>query len=332
MEIFPAQYSTLSSTALQKYIANSYELPVTQCKYLLRGVSDTYVIYAGNDKFIFKVYRSCHRSFNEIESEIELLDSLKEGGVKVAFAIADKNGGYIQRFNAAEGERYGVLFIFAPGKVSLVPNELELNAIAREMAKIHNITAGMELKYPRIVYDIDTILLNPLKILDPAFIDFPEGLAYLRETAKLVIVKMKQIDTSKFSYGYCHYDLLPKNFHFDDDGSITFFDFDWAGKGYLANDIMTFFFQYYWLTYYKKITAEDAQKAFETFVAAYRQIRLLADEELAAIPYLWFSFMVFGTAFQYEHFDDFSNYYFNTRYLKERIEMIKQLVEWHCIF
>jgi Ser/Thr protein kinase RdoA (MazF antagonist) len=332
MEIFPAQYSTLSSRALQKHINDNYSLEVTRCQYLLRGVSDTYVIHTVQSKFILKVYRSCHRSFNEIESEIELLNRLKEGGVKVAFAVADKNGGYIQRFNAAEGERYGVLFIFAPGKVSLVPNEPELNAIGREMARIHNITAGMELKYPRIVYDIETTLINPLKILDPAFVDFPEGLAYLRETAKLVIAKMEQVDTSKFSYGYCHYDLLPKNFHFDEDDSITFFDFDWAGKGYLVNDIMTFFFQYHWRIYHKSMTDEDAQKAFDIFISAYRKLRPLSDEELAAIPYLLFNFQVFGLAFQYINFDDMTNYYFNTRYLKDRIEMIRQLVEKYCVF
>ncbi len=332
MKVFPAQYSTLSSIALQKHITNSYKLTVTRCKYLLRGVSDTYVVYTDADKFIFKVYRSCHRSFNEIESEIELLNRLKTGGVKVAWPVSDNNGGFIQRFNAAEGDRFGVLFIFAPGKTIPLPADTELNSIAVAMAGIHNITAGMELKHKRIVYDIDSTLINPLKVLESAFADFPEGYAYLTNTADLVIDKMKKFDTGKFSYGYCHYDLLPKNFHFDDDGNITFFDFDWAGKGYLVNDLMTFFFQYYWLVYYKKITAEDAQKAFNTFVAAYRQVRHLSDEELAAIPYLWFNFMVFGTAFQYEHYDDFSNFYFNTRYLKERIEMIKQLVEWYCVF
>src|SRR5260221_8371875 len=129
MKVFPAQYSTLSSIALQKHITNSYKLTVTRCKYLLRGVSDTYVVYTDADKFIFKVYRSCHRSFNEIESEIELLNRLKTGGVKVAWPVSDNNGGFIQRFNAAEGDRFGVLFIFAPGKTIPLPVDMDLNSI-----------------------------------------------------------------------------------------------------------------------------------------------------------------------------------------------------------
>jgi len=332
MDIFPAQYSTLSSKALQQYISDYYDLTVTRCQYLLRGVSDTYVIHTDQTKFILKVYRSCHRSYNEIESEIELLNRLKEGGVKVAHALADKKGNYVQRFNAAEGERFGVIFIFAPGKTSPVLSEKELNTLGSEVAKIHNITAGLELQHRRIVYDINSTLINPLKVLEPAFADFPEGYMYLKETTGKVKAKLAQFDTARFSYGYCHYDLLPKNFHFDEDSNVTFFDFDWVGKGYLVNDIMTFFFQYYWLVNYKKISAEDAQWAFDTFIAAYRQVRNLSDEELAAIPYLWFGFMVFGTAFQYENYDDMTNTYFNTRYLKERIEMIKQVAEGHCTF
>ncbi|HEY2580255.1 MAG TPA: phosphotransferase [Mucilaginibacter sp.] len=332
MDIFPAQYSTLSSKALQNYIAESYKLAVTRCKYHLRGVSDTYIVFTEDAKFIFKVYRSSHCTYDEIEGEIELLNLLKAEGVNVAWPVPDNNGDYIQKLNAAEGERYGVLFIFAPGKTSVILSDSELNTLGYAMARIHNITAGIQLKHKRIVYDIETTLINPIKTLEPAFVDFPEGHAYLRETAVLVEDKIKQFDGSKFSYGYCHYDLLPKNFHFDTDGSITFFDFDWVGKGYLVNDVMTFFFQYYWLVYFKKMTYEDAEKAFGIFVAAYRQVRPLSDSELKAIPYLWFSFMLYGTAFQYEHYDDFSNQFFNTRYLKDRVEMIRWFVERYCTF
>jgi len=42
--------------------------------------------------------------------------------------------------------------------------------------------------------------------------------------------------------------------------------------------------------------------------------------------------MVCGLAFQYDIYHDFSNYFFNTRYLKERIEMIKYFVERYCVF
>jgi len=285
MKTFPAQYSTLSSTALKNYLTDHYQLTVTQCKYLLRGVSDTYIASTANDKFIFKVYRSGYRTHSEIAGEIELLNLLKSEGVKVAWPVADVKGEQIQKFDAAEGERFGVLFIFAPGKPVGVLSDKELKTVGYAMAGMHDITAGITLKHPRITYDIDSTLINPLKVLVPAFADFPEGHAYLSETAALVIKKIEQFDTGKFSYGYCHYDMLPKNFHFDEDGSITFFDFDWMGKGYLVNDLMTFYFQYFWMVYFKKQTDQEAQKAFDTFVAAYREVRALIDEELAAIPY-----------------------------------------------
>jgi Ser/Thr protein kinase RdoA (MazF antagonist) len=331
MEIFPVQYSTLSSSALQKYLAGSYGVPVNKCKYLLRGVSDTYVVHTDNDKYIFKIYRDSHRSFNEIAGEVELLNLLKNKGAKVAWPVADRDGNYIQPFNAPEGIRHGVLFIFAPGKNIVQPGERELNTIGFEMARIHNITSAIELQYPRGVYDIETTLIKPFKVIEPAFADFPEGYTYLKDIASRVINKMAGFDAAKFSYGYCHYDMLPKNFHFDEDGNITFFDFDFAGKGYLVNDLMTLYFNYFWLVYYQKMTAEHAQTDFNTFVAAYRRVRPLSGEELAAIPCLGIMFLIFFLQFQYENYDDMTNYYFNTRFLKERVDMIKKWVEWYWV-
>ncbi|GAB3926082.1 hypothetical protein [Larkinella terrae] len=41
---------------------------------------------------------------------------------------------------------------------------------------------------------------------------------------------LDQVNTLGLLTGYCHFDLLPKNMHFEGD-SVTYFDFDFMGYG-----------------------------------------------------------------------------------------------------
>lgn len=120
MNIFPAQYSTLSAAALKDYLITAYQLnPSTTCRLLIRNVSDTYILENPQQKYIFKIYRDAHRKRNEIEAEVELLNILKANGNSVSWPVTDVEGKQIQQLNAIEGVRNGVLFSFAEGKVIL---------------------------------------------------------------------------------------------------------------------------------------------------------------------------------------------------------------------
>ena len=332
MTIFPTQYSLLSSTALGQYLEDAYGLNGMTCKLLVHNVSDTYVLENENQKFIFKVYRDAHRKADEIKAEVELLNILKENDAKISYPITDLKGGQIQSFNAAEGTRYGILFSFANGKPTLDYNESRLRAIGREMAAIHNVTANLNLVHFRRTYDIETTLIQPLEYIRPAFSELPEDYAWLQNTTEKVSEKIKEFDTAKFSYGICHYDLLPHNFNFDEQDNITFFDFDFAGKGFLANDLMTFFMHFFFDVNFKKLTQEEANQKFEIFLTAYREVRQVTDEEIEAIPYLGFAFWLFFLQFYQLHFDDWSNTFFNLRFKKERMGWIRNWVEFYCKF
>jgi len=324
MNIFPAQYSTLSSAALKDSLEKSYLFKGMTCRLLIRNVSDTYILENSSSKYIFKIYRDAHRKLEEIKGEVELLNILARKGAKVSYPIKDRNGEQIQMFNAAEGIRYGVLFTYARGRVVNDMNAEQLDTLGREMAVIHNITSAIDLKYHRKGYSIDTTITQPLKTIKPAFNELEPEYAYLINTADKVIAKLGQFNLSGFSYGYCHYDFLPKNFHFSEDGDITFFDFDFAGKGYLANDITTFYIHYFLEVNFNKITQGGADNAFNVFLESYRKVRPLADDEIKAIPYLGFAFWVFYLGFQYENFDDWSNIFFGNKFLKDRVALIKK--------
>jgi len=332
MTIFPTQYSLLSSTALGSYLEKVYGFDEMTCKLLIHNVSDTYILEDQTQKFIFKIYRDAHRKADEIKAEVELLRILKERDTKVSYPIADLKGFYIQSFNAAEGTRHGILFSFAVGKPTLDYNENRLQIIGREMAAIHNITANIKLVHSRRTYDVETTLVQPLDYIKSAFSELPEDYAWLQMTTQKVIEKIKAFDTTKFSYGYCHYDFLPHNFHFDEQDNITFFDFDFAGKGFLANDLMTFFMHFFFEVNFKKLTQEQADEKFNVFITAYREVRPVSEEELEAIPYLGFAFWTFFLQFYQMHFDDWSNTFFGPRFKKERMGWIRNWVKFYCKF
>lgn len=332
MQIFPTRYSTLSADALNEHIAAAYGLTDTTCKLLIRNVSDTYLLESHDEKYIFKIYRDAHRQLEEIKAELEILNILKVAGAKVAAPLTDLQQQQIQQFQAAEGIRNGVLFEFAAGQVVTDMNEEQLRTVGREIAVIHQETAKMNLNHPRNSYNITTTLTQPLETLAPYFKDMQEEYLWLKETAQQVIEKLNGMDTPAFSSGYCHYDFLPKNFHFDQGHNVTFFDFDFAGKGYLVNDLMTLYVHFFLHTEAKRTTPEQAAFDFETIVKAYREVRPLSDAELAAIPYLGYQFWLFYMEFHYLNFEDWSNFFLTPRFMKDRVALMKRWVNRYCDF
>ena len=334
MKLFPTQYSTLSSTALNERISKAYHVPDTQTKLLLRGVSDTYLVTSPSSQYIFRAYRHGHRSLNEIKAEVELLNILRENEAKVSYPIADTAGDYIQKFNTGEGPRYGVLFSYAEGKASNDLTENQLKTVGREMARNHHITSTIALVHYRPEYSVSTTIHEPLQTLEAAFreYDYTAGYQYLKNVAQKAIRTIELMPTDQFSYGYCHYDYLPKNFHFNDRDEFTLFDFDFAGKGYLVNDLMSFQVHYFFQILYGGMSQEESAHCMQVFIEAYREIRDISDEELAAIPCLGIMFWIFYLAVQYKGYDDFSNNYFNQTYLKKWVSWIEQWENIYCDF
>jgi Ser/Thr protein kinase RdoA (MazF antagonist) len=298
--IFPATYSTLCPEALSALISEKYEAENVQCKFLVRGVGDTYLVESSKGRFIFRAYRSSHRNLSQIKEEVALLLTLKQQEVSVSYPITDISGNTIQKIEAVEGERYAVLFSYAPGNTVKTLNENQLHNFGREMARFHNVSSNLQPETDRWNFDFETLLFNPLKRLQTAFSEDVEGYEWLVQTAKQVVQKLSQLDSARFSKGYCHFDFLPKNFHFDGD-SITFFDFDFMGYGWLVNDMMSFWQHTTLDVYAGRMTQEQADHSFALFLDAYQEVRSVSEQELAAIPYLSLGFWLFYMGFHTTH-------------------------------
>jgi Ser/Thr protein kinase RdoA (MazF antagonist) len=233
-------------------------------------------------------------------AEIELLLAAKEAGVSVSYPIADRTGTVLQSFAAVEGERHAVLFSYAPGHAASILDEAQLRMLGREMARFHNVSAAVRLSDRRWTFDPESTLLKPLQKVTPYFDGLPEEYAWWQQAVAKTTQHLAQIDASGFSTGYCHFDLLPKNFHFDGD-VLTLFDFDFFGYGWLVNDLMTFRVQLDLDAHFGRLTHEAACQAFNHLLTAYREIRPLSDEEVATIPWLSLGFWYFYMGFHTTH-------------------------------
>ncbi|RZJ77175.1 MAG: hypothetical protein EOO20_29125, partial [Chryseobacterium sp.] len=193
-------------------------------------VGDTYLLENADGKYIFKIYRDAHRKLEEIKAEVELLNALHHAGASVAFPLLDLVSKYIQTFNAAEGTRHGVMFTYAEGNVVVDLNDDQLHTLGIEIAKIHEINAGLKLTHPRHEFNLDSMLFSPLNRIKPSFVGLETEYEYLVTTSGVVAERINAMNLGSFSTGYCHYDFLPKNYHFNRAGKVTFFDFDFAGN------------------------------------------------------------------------------------------------------
>lgn len=74
-----------------------------------------------------------------------MLLALKQVDVSVSYPILDISGEAIQTLEAVEGERYAVLFSYAPGHAAKILNENQLRIFGHEMARFHNVSSTIGL-------------------------------------------------------------------------------------------------------------------------------------------------------------------------------------------
>jgi Ser/Thr protein kinase RdoA (MazF antagonist) len=327
VSIFTTTYSTLSASALSAYLAKTFKWTSAHCELLLRGVGDTYLVKNLDNQYILRIYRHDIRSYEQVAAEVELLLQVKAAGVPVSVPIADTEGRYIHAFEAVEGKKYGVLFSYAPGKFVSVLDEDQLKTLGFEMARFHEVSSTLVLTYPRWTFDIETTVQRPLKMISPYFADNKEDYQWLQQAAEKASATIKAADDSSFAKGYCHYDFMPKNFHIDDNGQFTFFDFDFMGYGWLINDVMTFKVSLDLDVQYGKLKRDIADSAFATFLKGYQSHKSISDAELSMIPHLSLGFWLFYLGFYTTH-DQFLPL-LQPPHLGRRVQMIRQMMEQH---
>jgi Ser/Thr protein kinase RdoA (MazF antagonist) len=279
MEQFPVEYSSLSVKALLQLVVDVYSIhPASTITFLKRGFNDTYLIATDKNKFILRVYKNNWRSSKSIKNEIELLNYLHKNDVSVSSAVIDRSGNYIQTLHAPEGLRYAVLFTYAKGERVRKLSPEQAFSLGIETGRIHSLTENKMYDGVAFSYGITEQFNTTINTVKPLLVNYPEQLAYLVKLKEEFENTFLTIDTSELATGICHGDLQAENFHISSNNTITFFDFDFFGSGYLVYDIGVFI----WYDHKNK-----PKEIIHQFLKGYQTERKLTTTELQLLH--WFS-------------------------------------------
>jgi Ser/Thr protein kinase RdoA (MazF antagonist) len=323
-EGFPVTYSTLSPQALQDRLVTRYHLvPPVKCEYVYRGMNDNYLVTDSQAKYIFRVYRHDWRDICDVESEIELIHYLKSGGIGVSTPIADRKMRVIQGIDAPEGIRYGVLFSHAEGGPPL-PEMTEQQAwtIGREVSKMHRLTEKKSLENYRCHLDVTKLLFTSFHAIRPFLENSDDDTALLDDIVTRLAVRFEKTPLDNLSFGICHGDLHPSNYHVSSDERITMFDFDACCRSWLMMDVGAF-------CYATTQIYRNASKLNKSFIGGYRDIRPLNRTELGLIPYFGAVHKVWALATQCMNFEIFSAFV-RTNMKRNVIQNFHRYVEKVC--
>lgn len=315
MTHFPVTNSNLSAFHLGLYLQEKYSLSKnTKCQLIKAGINDTYLVTDNADKFIFRVYSFDWRSKVEINEEIKLLNQLKENSISISYPLSDKENNYIQTLHAPEGERYAVLFTFAPGEKNPIISAETHFQIGQLMAKIHQITQHQKLN--RIIYKPEVLIIEPLKKISTFLNDDTDEMKFMKSAQSYLLNEFNQADISQIRHGIVHLDIWFDNLNILNNNLVTIFDFDFCGNGWLCLDIAYYILQ---LHNVEKYEAKDYQPKVDSFILGYESVLPISAEEKRLLPMLGVSLYFFYLGIQCQRYDIWSNAFLNENYLKRYI-------------
>ena len=325
MSHFPVTHSNLSATHLGLFLQDKYPFSgEVTCRLVRSGLNDSYLVQAGDEKFIFRVYSLNWREKHEILEEIRLLMLLHENGIVVSYPIRDNTHEYIYTFEAPEGERLGVLFSFAEGeKLQNYSGEAHHN-VGVLMARFHQITEGLTLQ--RTTYNADTLITTPLDQLSQFLPSTTEEWQYMKSLQDFLLRELQSVNTAELRQGAVHLDIWFDNLNITKDLAITLFDFDFCGNGWLCLDIAYYMMQLF------NVEREDAvcRSKLDSFIAGYESITIISDEEKRLLPQLGLALNLFYLGNMCRRFENWSNVFLSEMYLKRFvIGIVKRYADIH---
>lgn len=281
MAAFAATDSNLSPGALVEHVLSRYALDaIGRCRLHSRGLNDTYKVETKRgETYYLRVYYAGRRSREAIETEIAMLSHLAQQNVTVSAPLSRTDGAILTPLDCIEGRRWAVLFPAAPGK------ELRRKKYTDELAARYGETAAAihcaaeSFKGPqrRPALDLELLLEQPLRRVTSAIAHRPQDVAYVEELSERLRRRIRR--AAGLEIGFCHGDFHGGNSG-ESDGSFTIFDFDCCGWGYRAYDLAVF----PWGFAVDECTTERVEAMGRSFLAGYMRRRMLADNDIDAIP------------------------------------------------
>lgn len=277
----PVTYSLASTQTLLRDVLSGYDLgEFTDCRLWYTGVNDTFHASTANgERYILRVYRIPWRPLETIHYELEALIHLHQKGVGVAYPLARRDGSYTCAVQAPEGTRQAVLFPFAYGTEPNYDSDTEAKAYryGQAVARIHQATDDFIPLHTRAPYDLDFLYRRTLEPIQPYLLHRPDDWAFLQDYCKRFCQHLAPL-SAMLDWGFTHNDLQGYHCHINEQGEMTFFDFDCCAPGFRAYELAVF-------RWCSRLSETEAVW-WEPYLRGYTETRPLSGADLAAIPWL----------------------------------------------
>lgn len=221
----------------------------------------------GEQHYVFRIYR--YKSKFNIETELNLIDFLRQKKIPTPHYLKDKFGERIQKLNS----NYGVLFEFVNGVKLKEENisPLHVQKVGILLGNLHLSTNNFFQGQDRWRGDIKEIKVLYQKRRKEIKLAFP--LLYQRVKSYLDILLEMEEDFI-LPEGLVHSDMRIDNFIFSKQGEIlALLDFDNFYYGYLLTDIATAI--YFFCFEKEKLNKEK----MENLISSYQNYRHLSEQE-----------------------------------------------------
>lgn len=213
----------------------------------------------------------------DIQWEIDLLTFLDRCGCSVSTPLAQLNGEHLWTVHAPEGPRHVVLFTYATGTNAYAEQGSAdgARAYGAAVAALHQAMQEFTSPHERFALDLAHLADAPLLAVEPLLSHRRSDWRYLLDLGDRLKAHIAALNGAGLQWGVCHGDCHGGNAHLAGE-TLTFFDFDCAGPGWLAYDLGVFL----WSTTWNK----RDEALMPAYLDGYQSRRPLGAAERTAFP------------------------------------------------
>lgn len=275
--LFPVIHSVLDPAALLQDVTRQYELGTPHNAALLRSwMNEVYQIHTSQGDYILKVYRHGWRSAEEVAYEVGLAQHLAACGLAVALPISRRDGAYISRLPAPEGERAALLVSRLRGRPPVPPSEAIYFKVGQLIGQMHQALDSFRSDHPRSALDLRLLAETPLRWLLPHLWARPADREFLQMLAERVRARLADLQaTGRLSWGHIHGDATLDNLVLGEDARLAVYDFDQSGPGWRGYELQGI---------YHYASLIERPSFWNSALEGYRTAQPLAATDVAAMP------------------------------------------------
>jgi Ser/Thr protein kinase RdoA (MazF antagonist) len=272
-----AAHAVFTPASVGRFAAEAYHLgAIEEVLLLSTGLNDSYLVRAGGERRVLRLYRRGWRTDADVRYELDVLAHLAGKGVPVSCALPRRDGELLGHVRGPEGERQAALLTWAPGRevwASQKPEDARRYGAA--VARVHAATDDFASAHARFALDRAHLVDAPLAAVLPRLGHRPDDAAFLERLGERLRRGFAEL-AQGLDRGFCHGDFHGGNAHTAEDGTVTFFDFDCCGPGWRAYDAAVFRWPAEW--------NRRTRKAWPAFLEGYRGVRAFGEADEAAVP------------------------------------------------